>query len=228
MTAIPPRRSRQHIEPDIAEDDRYYEQPRYSTAVRRYQQPRHTSVVPRDTEAGPLLRPGPATQRVDAYGRPVVRQGNRAFVMVTDTPKRRRHWAASGSLFVVLMVIGWIVLNTFGTWWTNWRNYTDYGYPRTYQTDAVVGHSDSPTHPSHFIFMNLRGQVVVVEFPGGNVAHTIVYKGAMLLGPEPSYLPVTGRFYDATGTGRLDMEIDYDNVSQIWRNDGTKFVPPGS
>ncbi len=32
-------------------------------------------------------------------------------------------------------------------------------YPRTFQVDAVVGHNDSATNPSHFIAMNLNGRI---------------------------------------------------------------------
>src|SRR6266487_4661311 len=43
-----------------------------------------------------------------------------------------------------------------------------YGYPRTYQTDAVVGHGDSLAHPSHFIAINLDGHLEVIELSGGD------------------------------------------------------------
>lgn len=235
MTDIPPRRSRQPNSytmpnttvPDIAEDDSYYEARPRRTSARRYQQPRTTAQ--RDTEGGPLVAQGSAIQRVDAYGRPVVRQGNRDYVIVpAQEAKRRLHWSVKVGGCLLVMLLGWVLLSAFGTWWTDWRNYTDYGYPRTYQVDAVVGHGDSAAQPSHFIFLNLRGTVTVVEFPGGNQAKTIVYKGMTLLGVNPSYIPVTGRFYDANGDGRPDMEIDYDGTSQIWLNNGVKFVPPGS
>lgn len=220
--------------PDIAEDDSYYETRRNMTSARRYQQPRTTNVSQRttqqrETEGGSLVAQGPAIQRVDAYGRPVVRQGNREYVMVpAQEAKRRFHWSVKLGVFMLVMLLGWVLLSAFGTWWTDWRNYTDYGYPRTYQTDAVVGHGDSAARPSHFIFLNLNGQVVVVEFPGGNLAKAIVYKGVTLLGVNPSYVPVTGRFYDANGDGKPDMEIDYGGSSQVWLNNGSKFVPPGS
>src|SRR2546425_1583080 len=42
-----------------------------------------------------------------------------------------------------------------------------YGRPRTFQTDAVVGHNDSAASPSHFIAINLNRHVEVIECPGG-------------------------------------------------------------
>ena len=232
---IPQRRSRQQNSyivpnttvPDIAEDESYYEDRHMGTSVRRYQQPR--TVRSRTTEGGPLIAQGPATQRVDTYGRPVVRQDNREYVMVpAREAKRRFHWSVWLGMVMLIMLLGWVMLSAFGTWWTDWRNYTTYGYPRTYQLDAVVGHGDSAEHSSHFIFLNLNGQVVVVEFPGGNLAKAIVYKGVTLLGVNPSYVPVTGSFADMNGDGKPDMVISYEGNTQVWLNNGSKFVPPGS
>src|SRR5258707_757833 len=215
--------------PDIAEDDLYYKARHRGSSPRRYQQPRPMNTQQCDTEGDPLVAQGPAIQRVDAFGRPVVRQGNRDYVMVpASQAKRRFHWSVFLGLTMLLMIVGWVALSALGTWWVNWRNYTDYGYPRTYQTDAVVGHDDSTAHLSHFIFLNLNGRAMVVEFPGGNAAKAIDYIGATLFGTEPSYIPVTGRFYDANGDGKPDMEIDYGGDSQVWLNNGSKFVPPGS
>jgi hypothetical protein len=231
--AIPARRSRvtnaaPSAAPDIEEedDDRYYTQ-RPGTSARRYQQPRPTAQ--RNTDATQLVPQGSAISRIDAFGRPVIRQGNREYVMVpASQAKRRFHWSLFLGLTLLLMVVGWVTLSAMGTWWTDWRNYTDYGYPRMWQTDAIVGHNDSPQHPSHFIFMNLNGRAIVVEFPGGDPAKAIDYVGATLFGTNPSYTPVTGKFYDANGDGKVDMEIDYGGDSQVWLNNGSKFVPPGS
>lgn len=231
---IPLRRSRQAQSytvpnttvPDIAEDDSYYVERHIGTSARRYQQ---RTTQQRDTIGGQLVAKEPATQRVDAYGRPVVRQGNRDYVMVpAQQAKRRFHWSVGVGIFMLIMLLGWVILSAFGTWWTDWRNYTDYGYPRTFQLDAVVGHGDSPAQPSHFVFMNLKATVVIVEFPGGNMAKTIVYKGATLFGGNPSYVPVTGSFADMNGDGKPDMIISYGGNTQVWFNNGQKFVPPGS
>ena len=50
-----------------------------------------------------------------------------------------------------------------------WQRHLDdvtYGYPRTYQTDAAVGHGDRAHPLSHFIAINLHGVIEVIEIPG--------------------------------------------------------------
>lgn len=143
-TVIPPRRSRVSSAttttsaPDIEEDDSYYTQRPHSSA-RGYQQSRPTGQ--RTTEAHALVPQGSAISRVDAFGRPVIRQGNRDYVMVpANTARPRFHWSVFLGLTMLVMIIGWIALSALGTWWTDWRNYTDYGYPRTWQTEwSCVG-----------------------------------------------------------------------------------------
>src|SRR5579875_3803964 len=63
---------------------------------------------------------------------------------------RRSPWlyVAGGMLIMVLFILAII---SFSAWWTNMQNDLRYGYPRTYQFDAVVGHEDSAVHPTHFI-----------------------------------------------------------------------------
>src|SRR6266446_10323345 len=66
-------------------------------------------------------------------------------------PRRRsKHWSVylvTGMVTMTVLVIG---LYNVGSWWQGVQDRWTYGYPRTYQTDAVVGHNhDSPSHPSH-------------------------------------------------------------------------------
>jgi hypothetical protein len=56
-----------------------------------------------------------------------------------------------------------------------------YGYPRTTQEDHVVGHEQGGM-PSHFVAMNVQGQITVVELPGGNLRGAQLLVGPRLLG----------------------------------------------
>ena len=94
---------------------------------------------------------------------------------------------------MVVMVLAWIGLQLLSTWWTNHQLDATYGYPRTYQIDDVVGHGDSTDHPTHFLFENLHGQVVIFELPGGNFQHARIYKGPTLFLDNADLIPVHRR-----------------------------------
>ncbi len=57
-----------------------------------------------------------------------------------------------------------------------------YGRPRTFQIDAYVRHNEAPGMPSHFIALNLRGHIEVIELPGGDASHARIYLGPQLYG----------------------------------------------
>lgn len=197
--------------PDIAEDDSYYTQRRNITSARRYQQPRIT--MPRQTE-----------QHVDAYGREeIIQQGNRRLHVHYEKPPKRRHWVVPVGLTIMVMLFLWMLGSWAVTSWQAHQLDATYGNPRTWQVDAVVGHRDSSMHPSHFIFLNLNAHVVIIEIPGGDGAHTIVYTGAEIFGDNAASVPVTGEFRDVTGNGRVDMIVHVGNQSFVYLNDGTKF-----
>jgi hypothetical protein len=125
---------------------------------------------------------------------------------------------------LLIAVIGWGVLTVFANWWTNTTQQWTYGYPRTYQTDAVVGHNDSQARPSHFIAVNLNGQVEVIEFPGGDATHAHMYTGLTIVGQNADLIPVTLSFQDVNGDGTLDMIVSVGNTHYIFLNEKGQFV----
>ncbi len=142
------------------------------------------------------------------------------------TARRRFHWLWWIGLGLLVMVAGEIALTAVGTWWQTQANDSTYGRPRTFQTDAVVGHGDSPAHPSHFIAVNLHRQVMVIELPGGNLSRAVIYAGPVLLGDGQDLTPVTLSFADRNGDGRPDMLLHILDQTLVFLNNGTKFVPP--
>ncbi|WP_244421982.1 hypothetical protein [Ktedonobacter racemifer] len=81
-------------------------------------------------------------------------------------------WPAYVGLAGVLMVGGWLGIGALSQGWQTWQDDVHYGRPRTYQTDAVVGHNhDTSATPSHFIVLNLHGQITVIELPAGDLVH---------------------------------------------------------
>jgi len=136
------------------------------------------------------------------------------------------HWLVWVGITMLIMLIGWTLISLIGNWWTNTTNYWTYGMPRTYQTDAVVGHNDSKQKPSHFIALNLNSQPEVIEFPGADASHAKVYViGQTLIGTNTNLIPVTVSFQDVNGDGKPDMLVHIQNQTIILLNNGTQFVP---
>ena len=110
-------------------------------------------------------------------------------------------------------------------WGNNELNTLRYGYPRTFQVDAVVGHQDSARNPSHFEAINLHGQIEVIEWPGGNAAQARIYVGPQIGGPDNDLAPVTVRFVDLNGDGKPDMVMTAIGEQIVFINDQGSFRP---
>lgn len=138
----------------------------------------------------------------------------------------RLHWLVFVGLALFIMVIGYWLFTLAANWWTNTQNTWRYGYPRTYQCDAVVGHEhDSQANPSHFIALNLNGKVEVIEVPASDASHAKIYVGPTLLGTNASLAPVTLSFADVTGDGKLDLLIHVQGGTFVFINTGSAFRP---
>jgi hypothetical protein len=143
--------------------------------------------------------------------------------------KRNVHWLLYVGIGMLAALPLWILSTTLLAWGTNEYNNIIYGYPRTYQVDAVVGHNnDSTKNPSHFIALNLHGQVIIVEFPAGDPSKAIDYTGPDLVGPGDDQIPITLTFTDLNHDGKVDMIVHIAGREIIFYNNGTKFVPPAS
>ena len=102
-----------------------------------------------------------------------------------------------------------------------------YGNPRTFQTDANVGHGGT----EHFIALNNHGTIEVLEIPStpSTTSQPRLYIIVRLHQPGANLVPATLSFPDINGDGKPDMQVtvlDGSNPS-IWIlfNNGTSFVP---
>lgn len=144
-------------------------------------------------------------------------------------PARVRHqfhplfFIGIGLLATVLL---WTGATQLIAWGANEYDTIVYGNPRTFQIDQVVGHHDSPQNPSHFIAVNLRGTVTILEFPGGDPSRARELVSSSVLGPGGDQAVVTLRFVDLSHNGEPDMLINVGGIQSVLVNDGTMFRSP--
>ena len=137
----------------------------------------------------------------------------------------RWHWLVFVGLAMFIMILGWVAFSALGNWWQITLDDWHYGRPRTFQTDAVVGHHDSADHPSHFLAINLDRHVLIIELPGGDPSKAKIYTGPVLIGPGQDLAPVTLSFQDVNGDGKPDMIVTIENSHVVFINDSGGFRP---
>src|SRR6266567_989638 len=196
ITQDRPRRAIQPQVYDEEDDDDIYPQ-RPPTSTRRYIQPRQE----------------------------VYTDGNRKIVVHREPPpqKRRVNWMFFVGLALAVMVVGYVLLSVFGVWWQTKQDDWKYGFPRTFQINQFVGHADSPTHPNHFVAINLGGTIEVVEI------NTQLPKDDHIYGittASDNLTPVSIAFDDINHDGKVDLLItigDSNPYTVVLLNNGSVF-----
>jgi hypothetical protein len=148
---------------------------------------------------------------------------------------KQMHWLFLIGLGMISALVLWLIGSAVLAWGIQRFYDVRYGNPRTFQTDMAVGHGgDTPTHPSHFIAMNLNGRAVVIELKAGNPAQIATYEVPITVVDGGQSL-VTISFKDVNGDHKLDMVVDIhlpglpaQDQYSIFINDGDKFRPATS
>lgn len=213
-------------------DDGIVDYRRSNTSTVRYSGPYTTS-----TQRSSAMASSSSSRRQQAMVKNTTASQQRSTRTTTQQqkeakPGRKRniHWLFYVGVGMIAMLVLWMAGSTALAWGREVHDNLTYGYPRTYQTDAVVGHNDSQQKPSHFIAMNLNRQAVVIEFMGGDPGKAVTYVAPVYIaGNGGDLAPVTLEFRDVTGDGKPDMVIhihlpNQDQIS-VFVNDGTKFRP---
>jgi hypothetical protein len=126
---------------------------------------------------------------------------------------------------MVSMLALWALVTMVANWWSVKMDDIQYGRPRTFQTDAVVGHNDSQSNPSHFIAINLNGRIEIIEFPGGDGSKARIYIGPQLYGNGEELVPVTLSFVDINGNHHPDMIVHFQDTQIAFVNENGGFRP---
>ena len=121
---------------------------------------------------------------------------------------------------LLIMLLGWTAFNTLGSLVQSLQENATYGYPRTFQVDANVGHNG---RTSHFICLNLRGEIQVIELQAGHPESAKIYT-VLVLPADQDRVPCTLTFTDINGDGKTDMLVHIGNSTEIpMYNNGSTF-----
>jgi hypothetical protein len=193
------------------EDDSLYEPPRMPISARRYHYVPEVVYTEGNTRIHVRHQPPPASRQRDTDETALGRR------------RRRRtgpHWLLFVGAAMLAMLALWIAGEAAVSWWQLPQDDATYGRPRTFQVDAVVGHGDSPENPSHFLAVNYRRHILIMEMPGGDAAKMKVYLGPVLIGDGQDLTPVTLTFEDVNGDGKPDMLVHIGDQTIVFLNDG--------
>jgi hypothetical protein len=128
---------------------------------------------------------------------------------------------------LALVITAWMTYPSLATWFNTTQDDWHYGRPRTFQTDAFVGHGTTKNPNSHFIAQNLGGRVLVIELPADDPSSARIYIGPTLVGPDRDLAPVTLTFEDVNADGQPDLIIHVGDQKAVLLNqkDGTFKAP---
>ncbi len=168
----------------------------------------------------------PVRTSVRRYHRP--RTTEQQTAPVASAQRRQgMHWSVFVGLTLLCMVVGFVLFSALATWWQHTDDYLHYGMPRTFQMDAVVGHQDSATHPSHFIALNLDGHLSVIEMQGGEVSKTVIYAGPVIYGQGSDLVAVTlSIVHDQRGQPELVLHYQNNEIILYNGKDGKFHLQP--
>ena len=86
-----------------------------------------------------------------------------------------------------------------------------------------MGHELEPHIETHFTALNLKGQVLIFEVPGGDPANTRLLQGPRLVGPGADLAPVTLTF--SGDAKHPDLVVTVNGLQVMFRNTGTSYAP---
>jgi len=124
------------------------------------------------------------------------------------------------AIALLLILVGQLVVGWAQIALDDWQ----YGRPRTAQVDQYVGHELPGQPPSHFLLLNNRGRIEVIELPGDDPARARIFLGSQLTGVNADLIPVTLRFIDPHHTRYPDMIIQVQAMAITFQNTHQTFV----
>jgi hypothetical protein len=196
----------------------------YITSTRSYHAPTTETYFEIDEEGEEVSTRPPARSSARRYDLAPYGRGERR---TEELPRQGKHPLFYIGICLVILVVFLTAYTLIPPALQKWHDDSAYGYPRTYQTDANVGHGGM----EHFIALNNHGTIEVLEVPDypGPTNQPRLYIIVRLGSQGADLVPATVSFPDVNNDGKPDMQVtvlDGSNPS-VWVlfNNGTMFVP---
>jgi hypothetical protein len=126
-------------------------------------------------------------------------------------------------VYILLLVLGYLLLTPVFAWGQRHIDDLRYGVPRTTQIDGFVGHHETGGEPTHLVALNLRRQISVLEFPGGDPAQVRVFSGPYLVGADGENVVPHLSLQDVNGDGTADLVLQLRDEIVLYVNDQDTF-----
>ena len=132
-------------------------------------------------------------------------------------------WWMTAIAYLLLLVLGYLLLTPVFTWGQRRLDDMRYGFPRTTQLDGFVGHGEGSGDPTHLIALNLRGQVSILEIPGGDTGKLRALPGPYLVGSDGPYAVPRLSLKDVNGDGQADLLLRVREEVVVYVNENGTF-----
>jgi hypothetical protein len=202
------------------------EETTYFASRSRYTAPAAHAYVDIDEEGGEVYTRPPSRTSARRYDLTPIRHG-RGERRTDELPRQGKHPMFYVGICLVIVVVFLTAYTLIPPALQKWSDDRAYGYPRTFQTDANVGHGGV----EHFLALNNHGTIEVLEIPTNPspLSQPRLYIIVRLSSLGADLVPATLSFPDVNGDGRPDIQVtvlDGSNPS-VWIlfNNGTTFVP---
>jgi hypothetical protein len=123
---------------------------------------------------------------------------------------------------LALLAIG-LLVQTLLVWGQRQLDTMRYGFPRTVQVTAYVGHGDERLGPTVIETRNMDGQISVLVFPAGSTRQVSILDGPYLVGPDAPYEVARPILRDVNGDSHVDLLVDVRGELVIYINERGRF-----